>query len=359
MEAIWQGDTLHLHSGEVLKDYKLSYWTNAPYREGQKIVLISHALTANAKADEWWSALAAEGGLFGQKDYHLICINHLGSHYGSTNPLSENPETKEAYYQDFPEISIKDLAQAQWQCLQALGYPQIDLLIGASLGGQVALELGLLLGSQCKALCLIASNAFHSAWGIAFNETQRQAITLDPTWGERQPEAGKKGMALARATALLSYRTYHAYKQRQGREIGERGIFRAAEYQAYQGEKLAARFNAYSYWYLSKAMDSHQLGANEAQQILRLMEFHQPSLVIGIKDDLLFPWSEQEFLAQHLPNARLLELSSKDGHDGFLIEAEALAEIISLQLDFLKLESKHNQYENSINRSWYRRASLL
>ena len=108
-------------------------------------------------------------------------------------------------------------------------------------------------------LVLLATNAFHSPWGIAFNEAQRMAIEADPTWENESADAGQAGMAAARAVALLSYRNYHTYQHSQSEDDHEKSDdFKASSYQKYQGEKLVKRFNVHSYWYLSKAMDSHQ-----------------------------------------------------------------------------------------------------
>lgn len=320
MEKTLYLEELQLSSGRVLSRYHLHYWINAPYQEGQQVILFSHALTGDARVDRWWEKIAGEQGVFAQSNYHLICINHLGSCYGSTGPLSVDEETGKPYYNTFPSLSIKDLALAQYAALQTLGYPRLDLLIGASLGGQVGLELALKLGVDLKAMVLVACNAAHSAWGIAFNESQRQAIALDPSWSLNQPQAGSAGLGIARSVALLSYRSYAAYEQRQGRRRTDDGKFKAATYQQYQAAKIQERFNAFSYWCLSRAMDSHAIAEDEADRRLKLGLLKQACLVVGQKSDWLFPFEEQEYLAEHIPKAKLCELRSPDGHDGFLIE---------------------------------------
>lgn len=262
MESVWEGRKLELESGKVLENFQMHYWQSGPFQSGQKVILFVHALTGDARADQWWSALAGPGALFASEDYHLVCFNHLGSCYGSTGPLSLDPKTGQAYYHRFPTLSVRDLAEAQYQALRGLGYDTIDLVIGASLGGQVALELAFKLKGALKALSLVASNAAHSAWGIAFNESQRQAIELDPTWQQSHPAAGLQGLGIARQIALLSYRSSKAYQKRQGRACRANGTYRAASYQQYQGLKIQRRFNAFSYWHLSKAMDGHAIASS-------------------------------------------------------------------------------------------------
>ena len=200
-------------------------------------------------------------------------------------------------------------------------------------------DFGLLFQNRIENLILVASNAAHSPWGIAFNESQRLAISTDRTFYAQKPDGGLKGLKVARSIALLSYRTYDAYAATQLESINDKTCgFRAASYQNYQGEKLCKRFNAYSYWYLSKAMDSHNVGRgrNSVAEALALVKSN--TLVIGIENDVLFPISEQKFLSSHIKDAEFASVQSAYGHDGFLIETDVLTKIIG---NFLK---------NSINK---------
>jgi homoserine O-acetyltransferase/O-succinyltransferase len=189
----------------------------------------------------------------------------------------------------------------------------------------------------------IACNAQHSAWGIAFNEAQRMAIAADVTWKEDSARAGVAGMKAARAVAMISYRTYNIYNDTQG-ELTHGAIddLRAASYQRYQGDKLANRFNAFTYWIFSKAMDNHNVGRSrdEQKRFPDPTKNNQPSntdavanalkiikaktLVVGIESDVLFPLSEQQYLAKTIPDAQLAVIKTDYGHDGFLVEFEQL-----------------------------------
>jgi homoserine O-acetyltransferase len=138
------------------------------------------------------------------------------------------------------------------------------------------------------------------------------------------------GLKAARAIALLSYRNTEIYNQRQKEDDNNKiDNFKASSYQQYQGEKLIRRFNAFSYWTLSKAMDSHHVGRNRKNTEQALATIQAQTKVIGISSDLLFPIAEQEFLAQHIPNASLHIINSLYGHDGFLLEFEAITKILS------------------------------
>ena len=206
----------------------------------------------------------------------------------------------------------------------------IEILIGGSLGGQQAMEWAISSPSFIKNLILIATNARHSPWGIAFNESQRLAISTDRTFYSNTPLGGSKGLKAARSIALLSYRNYKTYGITQQEEDDQTvDNYKAISYQNYQGEKLVNRFNAYSYWYLSKSMDSHNVGRGRNGVEKALSQIKARTLVIGIKSDLLFPIEEQEYLFRHIPKSAFAEIDSFYGHDGFLIETEILTNIVT------------------------------
>ena len=209
-----------------------------------------------------------------------------------------------------------------------LGISTIHLLIGGSLGGQQALEFTLLNQVKVDNLVLLATNAIHSPWGIAFNESQRLAIEADATFNDKTENGGRNGLIAARTIAMLSYRTYIIYEQKQKDEDSVYNDFKASSYQKYQGEKLANRFNAHSYWTLSKAMDSQNLARNRESLEKSLAQISSNTLVIGISSDILFPPSEQKFIANHIPNAKFIEIDSIFGHDGFLVELQELNTIL-------------------------------
>lgn len=217
-----------------------------------------------------------------------------------------------------------DMARAFEQLRISLGIDEIYMGIGGSMGGQQLMAWASLQPSLFKYLVPIATNAFHSPWGKAFNASQRMCIEADPTWTEDRPDAGLEGMKVARSIALISYRHYDTYGETQ--EDLDKAVehTRSESYQKYQGEKLAKRFNALSYYFLTKSMDSHHLGRGvlEAEEILE--RIRSKTLVIGISSDLLFPVSEQRFLTKHIPGATLEVMDSIYGHDGFLIETKQL-----------------------------------
>ncbi|WP_293742019.1 homoserine O-acetyltransferase [uncultured Pedobacter sp.] len=330
-----------LESGKKIRNLQVAYQTYGKLNAAKdNVIWVCHALTANADVFEWWEGLFGQNALFNPAEHYIVCANVLGSHYGSTSPLSTNPVTGLPYYLSFPQFTIRDLVSAHQLLASHLGIDYIKLLIGGSLGGQQAVEWSISDPAKIENLILIATNAAHSPWGIAFNESQRLAITTDRTFYANQPNGGSKGLKTARSIALLSYRTYDAYGSTQVESVNDKtDHFRSSSYQNYQGEKLINRFNAYSYYYLTKAMDSHNVGRNRKSigDALKLIKAN--TLVIGIENDVLFPLSEQKYLADHIAGAAFIALHSDYGHDGFLIETNALTNVIG---NFMK-ESRNKK----------------
>ncbi|SEG18494.1 homoserine O-acetyltransferase [Sphingobacterium lactis] len=336
-----------LENGKTLPQLQIAYHSYGEMNaDKSNVIWVCHALTANSDVFDWWPGLFGEGELFNDKDYFIVCANVLGSHYGTTNPLSVNPETNTPYYLDFPAFTIRDIVAAHQLLADHLGVTSINTLIGGSLGGQQSLEWAAANTIKIHNLIAIGTNAFFSPWGIAFNESQRLAIAADASFQEKRADGGQNGLKAARSMALLSYRTYNAYGTTQVESDPEKtDAYKASSYQSYQGDKLVKRFNAFSYWYLTKAMDSHHLGRGRGQveQVLANIKGIN-TLVVGIPSDVLFPPQEQEFIAQHIPNAEYYELHSFFGHDGFLIETKTLTGVIG---DFLE---RHNtSTENQLN----------
>jgi homoserine O-acetyltransferase len=328
-ETFYSSTPLHMESGEILYEYQIAYSTYGRLNaEKSNVIWIIHALTGDANVSEWWNGLVGEDKFYDPSDHFIICANLLGSCYGSTNPLSINPHSGESYFYDFPQMTTKDLADSLEQLRVHLKIDKIHSLIGGSLGGQVGLEWSIILGKKLSNSIILASTPKTTPWVIGFNETQRMAIESDCTWGQKVEDAGKKGLEAARAIAMLSYRHPHDLKAKQVDSPNQLDGFRAASYLRYQGQKLAQRFNALSYWTLSKAMDSHDLGRNHQSLEEALGKIEAHVLAIGVDSDILFLAEESQFISQHAKNGTYKEIRSSAGHDAFLIEYEQLSYIL-------------------------------
>ncbi|MCD6068376.1 MAG: homoserine O-acetyltransferase [Bacteroidetes bacterium] len=321
----------HLEGGGILPSFEIAYHTYGTLNtERSNVIWVCHALTANSDVLDWWKGLFGENNLFDPKDYFIVCANNLGSCYGTTGPLSVNEDIGQPWYAYFPEVTIRDMVNAHEVLRVHLGIEKINTIIGGSQGGQQVLEWNILQPELFENTIVVATNAKHSAWGIAFNEAQRLAIKADRTYYANLPDGGSKGLQAARAIALLSYRGYETFTGTQTEKDNEKtGDYKASSYQRHQGQKLVKRFNAYSYVILSQAMDSHNVGRNRGSLEKALEQITARTLVIGIKNDLLFPVSEQWLLTEQILNAEFAAIDSFYGHDGFLIETEKLTNIIA------------------------------
>ncbi len=332
-----------LESGKTLSGFHLAYTTYGELNQTRhNVIWIFHALTANSEPLEWWHGLVGEGNIFDPSDYYIVCVNMPGSCYGSISPFDADPENGEPYYHHFPWFTTRDMIRSYQYLKRALGIEKIFVGLGGSMGGQQLLEWAVEEPGAFEHIIPIATNAEHSPWGIAFNASQRMCIEVDESWSNKNEEAGLKGMKVARSIALLSYRHYNTYDHAQQsitsdtqRLAVDEQVFRSESYQRYQGEKLAKRFNAFSYYFLSKGMDAHNLGRGRISVEDSLKKIQAKTLVIGIATDILFPVNEQRYLAKHITNARLEVIESQYGHDGFLLEFEKIAKLLS---GFLQLK---------------------
>jgi homoserine O-acetyltransferase len=320
---------LHLESGKILEEFSLAYTTYGNLNsDGSNVIWVIHALTGDSNAADWWSGIVGEKTIYNFSNHFIICANLIGSCYGSTNPLSENPKTGLSYFYDFPLITTRDLAASLEMLREHLKIDSIHTIIGGSLGGQVALEWAYLLGDKLQHAVTVASTAKTSPWVIGFNEAQRMAIASDSTWGKPQNDAGSKGLEAARAMAMLSYRNPQDLNAKQQESTEKLDGFLAASYLRYQGSKLTKRFNAFSYWTLTKAMDSHDIGRGRGGVEMALKSIQAQVFAVGVNSDLLFLAEEGRFLSQAVPSGSYGEIVSTAGHDAFLIEFTQLTSLI-------------------------------
>lgn len=318
-----------LESGETLDRVRVGYRTWGEPRS--EAILICHALTGSADADDWWGGLFGPNRSFDPERDYVVASNVLGGCYGTTGPTSIRPGTDDWYGPDFPRITIRDMVELQAALLDHLGVESLRLVIGGSMGGMQALEWGALHPDRVQGGVAIGVGANHSAWSVAFSEAQRAAIWADPKFrdGAYSPDDGPdSGLAVARMIAMISYRGKANFETRFGRRTVE-DEFEIRSYLRYQGQKLVARFDANTYLTLVDAMDSHDLARGRGELGEVLGEIKTPFLTVGISSDILYPAAEVEELADSLPNARYQLLHAPQGHDSFLIDMANLDGIVT------------------------------
>lgn len=344
MQKFTYNKSFGLEAGAVLPFLEIAYHTYGELnKKKNNVIWICHALTASSDAADWWSGLVGEGKAFDTKKYFVVCANILGSCYGSSGPLSINPNTGKKYYSDFPQVTIRDMVNAHILLRKHLGIEKIFIGAGGSMGAYQLLEWTVMEPKLFDRQALMNTSARESAWGISIHTAQRLAIEADATWKDHSDSAGAKGLKAARAIGMLTYRNYEMFaKQQTDDDHSKLDSHKASSYINYQGEKLVKRFNAYSYWLLTKSMDSHNMARDRVTPALKggtaalhplglgqvLKSIKTKTLVIGISSDILCPNAEQKFLAKHLSKATLKIIDSSYGHDGFLIEWEKLTKAI-------------------------------
>jgi homoserine O-acetyltransferase/O-succinyltransferase len=330
METLKYNRPFLTETGAELPEIEIAYNTWGELNsEGDNVIWICHALTANSDVESWWPGMVGSGLLFDPDKYFIVCANVLGGCYGTTGPASVNRLTGKQWLRDFPFITIRDLVNVHEMLRKHLKIKKIHTIIGASIGGYQALEYSIMFPDLIERLVVLASGAKQTPWALAFSESMRLALEADQTFINGEPDGGKKGLKAARSVALISYRTMSAYNQTQQEDDDEKlSSFKASSYQAYQGDKLVKRFNPYSYWCLTNLSDTHNLGRGRGGVTNALNSIKADVICVGIKSDMLFPTDDQKFIASHAKKAEYVEMDSFYGHDGFLIETEKVTSII-------------------------------
>lgn len=319
--------------GVALPEPTVTYTTWGDFNKARdNVVIIFHALTGNSEADEWFGGLFGPNNTIDPSSHFAICTNVLGSCYGTTGPLSNNPDTGQPYKADFPEVTIRDMVRFQQKLLDELDVRGVEMVIGGSMGGMQALEF-CIMDDRAKSAVLIGMGKAHRPWAIGTSHVQREAIFADPNWKDGYYELDRppaKGLSIARMIAMNSYRSPQDYDQKFERKLqpGRQQQYQIESYLSYQGDKLVGRFDANSYVRLTKAMDSHDVARGRKNYNRVLGKIQIPVAVIGIDTDMLYPPEEQKELASLIPNASYHEIVSPHGHDAFLIEFDQLNKMI-------------------------------
>ena len=320
--------------------------------EQDNVVLLFHALTGDSHAAShpdladdrpgWWEPVVGPGKPIDTNRYFVICANTLGSCYGTTGPRSLAPDGQ-PYNLRFPALTVRDLVNCQLRLLDVLGIERVACAIGGSLGGMQVVELAATAPDRVERAVVVAASARFHSQGIAFNEIQRRAIMLDPRWNggdysDDNPPA--EGIGVARMLGMITFQSDEYMTARFDRNPASRpsawtefqGRFDVEGYLHHQGVKLASRFDANTYLYLSRAMDSHDIGRDRGGLLRAAARITARTTVIGVSSDLLFPPSYVRETAEAITDvggsARYWELDSPEGHDAFLKEFERLDPVL-------------------------------
>lgn len=338
-----------LESGGSLQPVTLHYAIYGRLSEDRSnAILVCHALSGSARVGDWWPQLFGEAGVFDLERDCIIGINILGSCYGSTGPQSVNPETGGPFGANFPLVTVRDWVRSQACLLDHLGIEHLRAVIGASIGGMQAIQWAIDYPGRVSHAIAIGASALN-AMGLALNHLQRQAIFNDPNWHNGQYTADnppRAGLAQARAIAMCSYKSSELFTERYARRPNRNGEdphasmrerYDIGGYLDYQGEIFMRRFDANSYLLITKAMDNFDPGRGYASAFAALERIRSRVLLVGISSDWLFPADDVRALGEKMREAGVSAvysgMESSHGHDGFLAEPGALAQIVRRSFD--------------------------
>jgi homoserine O-acetyltransferase len=304
----------------------------------------------------WWNGFVGPGAPLDTNRYFVVCVNVLGGCQGSTGPASPHPATGRPYGSQFPVVSIRDMVRTQAAVADHLGVSRWRSVVGGSMGGMQVLEWGVMYPERVRSLVPIATAAAASAQQIGWWSSGRRAIRMDPAWRggdyyDAAPGDGPhEGLGTARMMSMMTFRSDDVFNARFGREVVEPidGFslwqrFEVERYLEYQGDKLVRRFDANSYLLLTKAMDLHDLarGRGGFEAAFRRLPSTAPLLAVGINSDILYPAAQAREIVRLADEvgvpASYEELDSPHGHDAFLIEVDALGEILTKFLSKLEV----------------------
>jgi len=352
-----QFDSLDLDCGETLRNLDVAYETYGRLNEEKNnAVLILHAFTGDAHAagidhngkPGWWDNMIGPGKGFDTNRYFVICSNVLGGCRGTTGPSSIDPRTGQRFGLRFPVITIADMVRLQKKLIDHLGIARLLAVSGGSMGGMQALEWAVSYPEAVEACIPIAATARHSAQQIAFNETGRQAIMMDPDfqngdYPDDKPPA--RGLAVARMIGHITYMSDESMREKFGRRLRNREAFsfgfdidfEVESYLRYRGQQFVGRFDANSYLYITKAMDYFDLTLGYPSLAASLERATARFLVISFTSDWLYPSYQSLEIVNALRSRNhdvtYCELTSNYGHDAFLVDIAEQTEVVRGFLD--------------------------
>ncbi len=348
-----------LRRGGKLPDVQIAYETwgkLSPNKDNAILVFTGLSPSAHAASSSqdtesgWWEYMIGKDKPIDTNRFFVICVNSLGSCYGSTAPASINPETKKPYGLDFPELTIEDIAKAGHHTINALDINHLHSVVGGSMGAMSALAYALQYSSELDNLIIISGACRALPFTIAVRSLQREIIRCDPTWNNGDyydDESPLQGMKLARKLGLMSYRANEEWRKKFNRaritsndkEINKFAIeFEVEKYLDYNAEKFVKVFDPNSYLYLSRAMDIFDVADHGGSVKAGLSKIHvKKALIVGVETDILFPLEQQAEIADGLKlsgtDVILEKLQSIQGHDSFLIDSDSFSPVVQKFLE--------------------------
>lgn len=349
-------EVLRLESGRILSEFELVYETYGKRSlNDDNIIVICHALTGSHHAagryDEsdakpgWWDGLIGDGKCIDTTKFFVICVNILGSPFGSTSPLSIEPSTGREYRLRFPVLAISDVVNAQMRLFERLNIRQVKAVIGGSLGGMQALCFAIEHPNFAKCVLSMASTYATQPWAIAFNKIAMHAIKNDPEFKDgyydkdEVAKNGLLGLEVGRIAGHISFLSPSSMKKKFDRCYAPQdglyelfGRYEVDRYMEYNGANFAKRFDPLCYLYTIKMMNNFDSTRHYGSLENALKSVKSKMILLGFKGDMLFMADEMKIIAEHLKalgkECEYYEISSDYGHDAFLVEIQKITDFV-------------------------------
>ncbi len=340
-----------LRNGETLPNLTLAYETYGELNQARdNAIWVCHALSGDAHASGihaktgkkgWWETLIGPGLAVDTDKWFVVCSNVIGGCTGSTGPSSPNPSTDRPWGLDFPLLTIADMVDAQKVLMDHLGIRSLKAVLGGSMGGMQALQWAAAYPQVVRNMVVLATCARHTPQQIAFNEVGRRAIVSDPNFhgGHYYDGHGPDlGLSVARMIGHITYLSETSMMSKFGRRVREPGAskfepaFEVETYLSHQGSAFVDRFDANSYLYITKALDTFDLASEGGSLEAALGHFKGRALFLTFSTDWLYPPSQLKEVATALRrskgNVTYVEIDSDFGHDSFLLENPHLESLV-------------------------------
>ena len=349
-------DPFPMWRGGVLHQARISYetWGTLNAARNNAVLLFTglsppaHARSSPEDPSEgWWEEMIGPGGHIDTNRFYVVCVNSLGSCFGSTGPASIDPRTGDIYRLKFPVLSLEDVARGGFEVLKHLGVNRLKATVGPSMGGMTALAFEILFPGISDGIVSMSSGPRSLPFAIALRSTQREIIRKDPAWmgGNYARDAQPlTGMRLARKLGMITYRSAEEWRLRFGRERAAvhndtngdpfGPVFEIETYLEHHAQKFTGQFDANCYLYLSRASDFFDLAEHGSSVDAALGKLTvNRALIIGVKTDFLFPIYQQRELADGLEapgrEVTFVELNSLQGHDSFLVDMDSYRPLLA------------------------------
>jgi homoserine O-acetyltransferase/O-succinyltransferase len=296
-----EGD-LKLESGEVIKDFSISYVTHGTLNaKKSNAILVVTAIGGNHHRIDF---MIGPGKALDPDKYFIIATDAISNGF-TTSPSNSTSQPR----MSFPKFTIRDMVESQYRLLkEKFGIEHLVAVVGPSMGGMQVLQWGVSHPDMMDGLVAMVPLAKTPAWTVAILETTRKAIMLDPAWnGGNYTTIPEQGVRLWRDILnLLSARTPDMYQAqfKNGMDV--------LPWMAQQEDAVMKVFDANDWIYQTWAYEKHDIGTSpgfngDTEKALGTIKA-KTFILTGTKD-LLNPEFEPQSAARAIKDVRAITIS--------------------------------------------------